>query len=238
EADSGAYKPGEGGLSAAGGLPASESLPYDLLAYLFYRNGAEDSARMGMEYGEQMGVASERMAFVRAGLWEASGFLGKADRAYRALLAGDSANPEYTAAIATLGWKPRRRAEGGAPSPDAEAAFAISLLDPLAREHIRNAPLWMALGQAYYRRGLYGMATESFDSSLKYDPARPGLSEKRDAAYQALIGQSARPAPRRAQSSDYASDDQASVVIPGSIALLGAYSVSWGNTQNQVRQIY
>src|SRR5690606_7447814 len=80
--------------------------------------------------------------------------------------------------------------------------------------------------------------TESFDSSLKYDPARPGLSEKRDAAYRALIGQSARPSSRRAQSSDYASDDQASVVIPGSIALLGAYSVSWGYTQNQVRQTY
>jgi hypothetical protein len=33
-------------------------------------------------------------------------------------------------------------------------------------------------------------------------------------------------------------DEQTPVVIPGSIALLGTYSVSWGSTQTQIRQAY
>jgi hypothetical protein len=101
----------------------------------------------------------------------------------------------------------------------------------------------MALGQAYFRRGLYGMATECFDSSLKYDPSLPGLPEKRDAAYASLIRQSvpARTAAQRsaAKSVDALSpEEQTPVVIPGSIALLGTYSVPWGSTQTQVRQAY
>ena len=90
-------------------------------------------------------------------------------------------------------------ASSGPRPADAEAIFAISLLDPLARHNTRNAPLWMALGQAYFRRGMFGIATECFDSSLKYEPGLPGLSEKRDAAYASLIpGNPFPPAPRPA----------------------------------------
>ena len=228
-------------------IPVTETIPYDLLATLYFQTGAEDSARMALEYGEEKGVKTDRMALVQAWLWESRGFLAKADSLYRVLQAKDPSNPAYPEAIATLGWKPVSRSSPNAssgPRPaDSEAIFAISLLDPLARQNTRNAPLWMALGQAYFRRGLFGMATECFDSSLKYDPGLPGLSEKRDAAYASLIRQSvpARTAAQRstARSVDALSpEEQTPVVIPGSIALLGTYSVPWGSTQTQVRQAY
>ncbi|HKP96451.1 MAG TPA: hypothetical protein VJ385_11905 [Fibrobacteria bacterium] len=225
-------------------IPVTETVPYDLLATLFYQTGAEDSARMALEYGEEKGVKTDRMALVQGWLWEARGFLNKADSVYRTLQAKDPGNPAYAEAIATLGWKPQRRnapgdTSSGSRPADAEAVFAISLLDPLARQNARNSPLWMALGQAYFRRGMYGMATECFDTSLKYDAQLPGLSEKRDAAYRALIRQTvpARSAPR-ARPLPPSPEEQAPVVIPGSIALLGTYSVPWGSTQTQVRQAY
>jgi tetratricopeptide (TPR) repeat protein len=226
-------------------VPATETVPYDLLATLFYQTGAEDSARMALEYGEEKGVKTDRMFLVQGWLWESRGFLNKADSVYRALQAKDPGNPAYAQAIATLGWKPQSRnahgdSSAGVRSADAEAIFAISLLDPLARQNTRNAPLWMALGQAYFRRGLSGMATDCFDSSLKYDARLPGLSEKRDAAYQALIRQTvpARVAQRPNKPVPPPAEEQAPVVIPGSIALLGTYSVPWGSTQTQVRQAY
>ena len=224
-------------------LPAAEIEPIDLLATLFYQTGAEDSARMALEYGEEKGVKTNQMALVQGWLWEARGFLPKADSLYHALQTKDPGNPAYREAIATLGWKPVARSAPGTAQPaDGEAIFAISMLDPLARQHTQNAPLWMALGQAYFRRGLYGMATECFDSSLKYDPVLPGLAEKRDAAYQGLIRQAvpARTAQRPARpASGFAGpDEQVAVVIPGSIALLGTYSVPWGGTPTQVRQLY
>ncbi|MDB5103968.1 MAG: hypothetical protein JWP91_1657 [Fibrobacteres bacterium] len=228
-------------------IPVTENVPYDLLAILFYQNGAEDSARMALEYGQEQGIKTDRMSLVQAWLWESRGFLPKADSLYRVLQAKDPSNPVYAEAIATLGWKPQSRPSGesyAGPRPaDAEAIFAISLLDPLARQHTRNAPLWLALGQAYFRRGMFGIATECFDSSLKYDPGLPGLSEKRDAAYQSLIRQSV-PARSLAQASapksaaSLSPDEQTPVVIPGSIALLGTYSVPWGSTQTQIRQAY
>jgi tetratricopeptide (TPR) repeat protein len=227
-------------------IPVTETVPYDLLATLYYITGAEDSARMALEYGEEKGVKTERMALVQGWLWESRGFLAKADSLYHDLQARDPANPAYAEAIATLGWKPQSRpaadaSAGGRPA-DAEAVFAISLLDPLARQHTRNGPLWMALGQAYFRRGLYGMATECFDSSIKYDATLPGLSEKRDAAYASLIRQSvpakstARLMPKSVDA--LSADEQTPVVIPGTNALLGTYSVPWGGTPTQVRQAY
>ena len=231
ESDPDTYKDGPDAL-----LPAAEHEPIDLLAVLFFQGGAEDSARMALEYGEERGVHSAQMALVQGWLWESRGFLAKADSLYRAWQAQDPGNPVFREALTTLGWKPPSR-DGNA-APDAEAAFAISLLDPLARQHPQNPPLWMALGQAYFRRGLYGMATEAFDSSLKYDPVLPGLAEKRDAAYQALVRQAVPAAGAPRKYSGPAPDDQAPVVIPGSIALLGTYSVPWGSTPTEVRQAY
>lgn len=234
ESDPRAYAPGPGKA-----LPAAEGNPIDMLAALFYQNGAEDSARMALEYGEEKGLATDLMALVRGWLWESHGFLGKADSAYRALQAKDPGNPAFREALTTLGWKPPSRSQAG--PPDAEAIFAISLLDPLARQHPANAPLWMALGQAYYRRGLFAMATECFDSSLKYDPVLPGLAEKRDAAYQALLrqavpGRERPPVPKAGPA--LSPDEQVPVIIPGTIALLGTYSVPWGSTPTEVRQAY
>jgi hypothetical protein len=177
------------------------------------------------------------MALVQGWLWEGRGFLAKADSLYRSLQAKDPGNPAYREALATLGWKPLGR--GSPKSQDAEAAFALSLLDPLARQHPQNAPLWMALGQAYFKRGLYGMATEAFDSSLKYDPVMPGLAEKRDAAYQALVRQApVQGRPPASRPAGLSPEEQVPVIIPGSIALLGNYSVSWGSTPTEVRQAY
>ncbi len=226
-----AYKPGP-----ASALPSAEHEPIDLLAALFYQGGAEDSARMALEYGEERGIRSGQMALVQGWLWESRGFLSKADSLYRAWQSKDPGNPDFREASTTLGWKPPSR--DGNTAPDAEAAFAISLLDPLARQHPQNPPLWMALGQAYYRRGLFGMATEAFDSSLKYDPVLPGLAEKRDAAYQALVRQAAPNAAPARKSAAGPADEQTPVVIPGSIALLGTYSVPWGSTPTEVRQAY
>lgn len=239
ETDPEAYRPGKHFA-----IPVTESLPYDLLAMLFYQTGAEDSARMALEYGEEKGLKTDRMALVQGWLWESRGFLAKADSTYRTLQAKDPANPAYAQATATLGWKPQSRNashdSSGARPADAEAVFAISLLDPLARQNPRNGPLWMALGQAYFRRGMFGMATECFDSSLKYDAQLPGLSEKRDAAYQALIRQTVPAAAQKPANKPLppSAEEQAPVVIPGSIALLGTYSVPWGSTQTQVRQAY
>lgn len=234
ESDKEAYASGSDGAP-----PETEAMPYDLLAAQFFRDGAEDSASMAFEYGEQLGLKTDRMSLVQGWLWESRGFLGKADSVYSVLRAKDSANPEYVHASVTLGWKPRSRSGNGPAPADAEAIFAISLLDPLAREHNRNAPLWMALGEAYYRRGLYGMATECFDSSLKYDAGLADLAEKREAAYQALARQRVHPGSgRAARPSGLSPEEQTPVVIPGSIALLGAYSVSWGSTQAQIRRAY
>ncbi len=237
ESDPASYAP------ATIAIPVSEHEPIDLLATSFYQAGAEDSARMALEYGQEKNIKTDQMALVQGWLWESRGFLNKADSLYHALQAKDPGNRAFREAIATLGWKPQSRGQPGESKPaDAEAIFAISLLDPLARQHTQNAPLWMALGQAYFRRGLYGIATECFDSSLKYDPVLPGLAEKRDAAYQGLIRQSvpAKTAarPSRAAIAAMGGDDQAPVVIPGSIALLGTYSVPWGGTATQVRQAY
>jgi len=86
------------------------------------------------------------------------------------------------------------------------------------------------------------MATESFDSSLKYDANLPSLNEKRDAAYQALIRETSKSGataedvkPKKPSPS---SEEQTPVIIPGTIALLGTYSVPWGSSQTQVREAY
>lgn len=224
-------------------VPASEVPPYDYLATLFYETGSEDSALMALEYSQEKGWKTDQMDLVQGWLWEAHGFLHKADSTYRHLIEKDPSNPDYQEALVTLGWKPPSRSGTTRPS-DAEAIFAISLLDPLARQHTHNAPLWMALGQAYYRRGMFGLATECFDSSIRYDATLPTLNEKRDAAYQALLRESARPLTAeetRHRPSRFApptSEEQTPVVIPGSIALLGTYSVPWGSSQTQVRQTY
>jgi tetratricopeptide (TPR) repeat protein len=237
ESDPAAYQEGREKESLKSAVPVAEHLPIDLLAMLFYQSGAEDSARMALEYGEERGLKTGQMALVQGWLWEGRGFLAKADSLYRSLQAKDPGNPAYREALATLGWKPI--GHGSAKTQGADAAFALSLLDPLARQHPQNSPLWMALGEAYYRRGLFGMATEAFDSSLKYDPVMPGLAEKRDAAYQALVRQA--PAKGRAPAarpSGLSPDEQTPVIIPGSIALLGNYSVSWGSTPTELRQAY
>jgi tetratricopeptide (TPR) repeat protein len=227
-------------------IPVTEAAPFDWLADLYYQKGADDSALMALEYGLEKGWRTNRMSLVQGRLWEARGFLGKADSAYRRLLAKEPDNSEYAEALATLGWKPVRGGEGAA-----GAVFAISLLDPLARQNPRDVPLWMALGQAYYHRGLYGMATECFDSSLKYEPAYPGLAARRNAAYEALMresrktpvtsvspGAEARKTAKPPRAGDGASEEQTPVVIPGSIALLGTYSVPWGSSQAAVRGAY
>ncbi len=231
-------------------LPMAEPAPFDWLATHYMQSGAVDSARMSLEYGMETGWATPRSALVQAWVWESSGFLHKADSAYRALLAADPENPEYRRALVTLGWKPFGvRASGGDRGKDskaggADAVFALSLLDPLARQYPKNAALWMALGQAYYHRGLFAMATECFDSSLKADPGLPGLSEKRDLAYEAALRESAwalrngkgarRPGPKAPLSEE----ETTPVVLPSAIALLGTYGVPWGSTPVEVRSAY
>ncbi len=224
-------------------LPVSEVPPYDFLATLFFQNGSEDSALMALEVSQEKGLKSDQMDLVQAWLWEGHGFLRKADSVYHRLVEKNPRDPNFAEALATLGWKPASRKGTTRPS-DAEAIFAVSLLDPLARQHTHNAPLWMALGQAYFRRGMFGLATESFDSSLKYEPTLPALNEKRDAAYNALIRENDRPLTaeeakkQRPRFHGPSMEDQTPVVIPGSIALLGTYSVAWGSSQTQVRQTY
>jgi tetratricopeptide (TPR) repeat protein len=224
-------------------IPMTEVPPYDYLATLFYQTGSEDSALMALEYSQEKGWHTDQMDLVQGWLWEARGFLAKADSTYRRLVEKQPHNVEFAQALATLGWKPPSP-KGTTRPTDAEAIFAVSLLDPLARQYPKNAPLWMALGQAYYRRGLFGLATECFDSSLQSDPSLPTLSEKRDVAYSALLRSSSKPltaeeARRRSVRLNGPSmEDQAPVVIPGSVALLGTYGVSWGSSPTQVRQAY
>jgi tetratricopeptide (TPR) repeat protein len=237
-------------------IPVTEAAPFDLLADLYYQKGAEDSALMALESGEEKGWKTDRMSLIQGRLWEARGFLGKADSVYKLLVAKDPGNREYAEAQATLGWKPVRSETG----PGA-AVFALSLLDPLARQNPRNAPLWLALGQAYYHRGLFGMATDCFDSSLKYDPAYPGVAAKRNLAFEAWMranraktnsasqarrDEAAKPAVSgtgkaaapRTGDGPLSPEEQTPVIIPGSIALLGTYSVPWGSSPEAVRHAY
>ncbi|HLP43248.1 MAG TPA: hypothetical protein VK465_17215, partial [Fibrobacteria bacterium] len=157
------YRSGEGTA-----LPLAEPAPFDWLATLYLEVGAADSARMALEYGREKGWRTDRLELVQGWLWEVSGFLPKADSTYRGLLARDSSNPEFARALATLGWKPYR-AYGSVATPAKDraarsaakaedAAAVVAFLDPLARQYPGNAPLWMALGQAYYQRGLPGRA--------------------------------------------------------------------------------
>ena len=233
-------------------IPPTESAPFDFLATLYYQSGADDSARIVLEYGQEHGRQTGQMALVQGWLWESRGFLEKADSLYRGLLAAEPGNPQYALAQRTLGWKPLRPgATGSRPGGPAEAIFAISLLDPLAQKNPRNAPLWMALGQAYYHRGLFGMATECFDSSLKNDPTAPGLQAIRDVAYSAWLKENTRkqaPPDKLPEIADeellkkvkepLSPEEQTPVVIPGSIALLGTYNVPWGSSPADVRRAY
>lgn len=255
--------PREPGRGSA--LPLAEAAPFDWLATHYVQAGSLDSARMALEYGMEKGWITDRMGLVQGWLWEASGFLPKADSLYRRLLAKDPDNPEYRRALVTLGWKPFRaeadytaKAKGkGKEKPGkgsttapagADAIFALSLLDPLARQNPGNAALWMALGQAYYHRGLFGMATECFDASLKADPDLPGLAEKRALAFEAMERESAwaryakagngKPKRSSAAPGPPTAEEQAPVVLPGAIALLGTYSVPWGSTPVDVRSAY
>lgn len=243
-------------------LPAAEAAPFDWLATLYMQVGAADSARMALEYGQEMGWKTDRLTLVQGWLWEASGFLPKADSVYRALVEKDPANEDYARALVTLGWKPfkapgrpagKSSGKGSASQGQnngADAIFALSLLDPMARQNPGNAALWMALGQAYYHRGLYGMATECFDSSLKAEPGLPGLAEKRELAYQSWSRESAwakashsgtveaARARRERERSPLSFEEQTPVVLPGAIALLGTYSVPWGSTPVDLRRAY
>jgi tetratricopeptide (TPR) repeat protein len=241
EAAPATYHPGENTA-----IPATESAPFDYLATLYFQSGADDSARMVLEYGQDRGWQTDQLALVQGWLWESRGFLQRADSLYRRLLAKHPGHPEYALALRTLGWKPGRQEAGARPDGTSDAAFAISLLDPLVRKHPGNAPLWTALGQAYYHRGLFGLATESLDSSLKYDSAAAGVRQMRDLAFQAWIGESNRKkirpveveAPvKKSREAPY-SPDEAPVVIPGSNALLGTYSVPWGSSAAEVRRAY
>ncbi len=224
-------------------LGSAEVPPYDYLATLFYQTGSEDSALMALEYSQEKGWKTDQMDLVQGWLWEAHGFLHKADSVYRRLVEKNPDNGDYSEALTTLGWKPKSR-KGSLRPTDAEAIFAVSLLDPLARHYNKNAPLWMALGQAYFRRGMFGSATECFDSSLHLDSTLPGLNEKREAAFSALIREApqalteAESRSRRQRAAASSGDEQAPVIIPGTNALLGTYSVSWGCSPNQVRQAY
>jgi tetratricopeptide (TPR) repeat protein len=234
-------------LGPATALPGAEAAPFDWLATLYVQAGAPDSARMALEYGLEKGWKTDRMDLVQGWLWEGGGFLNKADSLYRRLVASDPGEPEYVRALATLGWKPSRATGGSNGKSGADAAFALSILDPLARQNPKNGALWMALGQAYYHRGLYAMATESFDSSLKADPALPGLAQKRDLAWQALVRETALQKARGGEElvpkispevARRAAEESTPVVLPGAIALLGTYSVPWGSSAVEVRQAY
>jgi tetratricopeptide (TPR) repeat protein len=258
---------GAGNGATATALPAAESVPIDWLATLYMQAGSADSARMALEYGLENGWNTPRMALVQGWMWEASGFLQKADSTYRALLEADPDNPDYAQALATLGWKPirppgagqpggkaSRKGEASAEPPpgdeEAQAAFAISVLDPLARQYPGNGPLWMALGQAYHRRGLFAPAADAFDTAFRADSTLPGLRDMRAAARLALMREDSwerlarerAGGTRKARSASRAAPipeaDRMSVIIPGTIALLGTYSVPWGSTQLDVRKAY
>ncbi len=229
-----------------GRIPLLEAPPYAGLARLFYGRGHSDSAMLVLEYARQCGVADPEIDFLRALIGEERGGLRSADSIYRALMARYPKRARYAAAAATLGFKaPRGEA---APAARAGAVFAISLIEPLAQRFPRNAPLRLALGQAYLYRGLYALAAASLDSALRLDSSLAEARPLREAAYrQWRTEPGPRPdsvAPirvfrRRTIAKDSVREENAAkVIIPGITGLLGTYSVSWGATTGEVRRAY
>jgi hypothetical protein len=209
------------------------------MAHWFHRRGFSDSAALVLECARLEGVEDPEMDFLRGRIAEERNDLPGADSIYRSLAVRHPNRPLYGDAIVTLGLKPPHGATL-AETPGA-AVFAISLLEPLTHRFPKDAALRLALGQAYLHRGLFGLAAASLDSALAMDSSLAEALPLRQAAYRKWkeepVTMPDPAAARRALRGDSAADE-AAVVIPGSMGLLGTYSVPWGASQAEVRRAY
>ncbi len=136
-----------------------------------------------------------------------------------------------------------------------QAVFAITLLKRKVEKHPENAPLRLALAEAYFHRGFFGLATESLDSALALDSSLEEAQELRAAAFSAWsaeAGTSPPPAkpPAISATPPVNSDtvielseglprfQETQVILPGRLALLGTYTVGWGTPPGEVRRAY
>ncbi len=133
-----------------------------------------------------------------------------------------------------------------------EASFAIGLLERQVEKFPGNAPLRLTLAQAYMHRGFFGLATQSLDSALALDPSLDEAQELRAVAYTGWVKESVgSPPPQLPPETPAAITDtvielgegmprfkETEVILPGSMALLGTYTVGWGASHSEVMRSY
>ena len=232
-------------------LPALEMPPHAELGALYLARGHIDSLALLLEAAASGSIRDPNLEFLRARLWEEQGRLAQADSVYRLLAESHPDRAEFADARITLGLKSPRGPL--MPAARASAVFALSLLEPLTKRFPRNAPLWMALGQAYLHRGLNTAAASALDSAIRLDPGLSEARSLRDAAYHAWKGEELAAAETSGvrpmdMAAAIANDSKrpipdstggaVQVIIPGKTGLLGAYTVPWGATVLEVRKSY
>ncbi len=226
-------------------------VPYDELAYAFYAEGQEDSAEAVIIFSEGKEIKTARLQLVKALLLEGEGNLLGARKIYNLLLRKNPEDTNVQVAKRTLGLKASTRLhkQSKMVSSKEEALFAISVLEPLAHKYPRQATLWMALGQAYARRGLLGIAHESLDSGYKYDSTIEGLKELRqvimaDWLHEAKsLGEKVEQVVQQDSlkikeiKSAQQNKDEEQYQLPD-LALLGTYTAAWGSPREEVMRAY
>jgi Tetratricopeptide repeat len=244
-------------------LPRTEAPPYGGLALLYLAEHKADTAAQVLALGEEQvekrvegqsekggsargtspGILGAELALAHACWWEYKGHIAKARAGYDSLI---GEYPRWEAAQRlreTLGLKGSAEPEGR------EALFAIQTLDPLVKAYPRNAPLRLALAKAYAKRELHGMAVMQLDSALALDPQLPEGENLRNEAYDRWMSQESRAgssaltraasaAAARVREDGSGSDGQDRAIVPGSMALLGTYGVSWAASSYKVREAY
>jgi tetratricopeptide (TPR) repeat protein len=218
-------------------LPMVEMPPYGGLAQLYLSQNHPDTAAQIMGYAEDRGWRDGQLALARAWWWEFKGQMAKARGIY------DSLEQTYPSWDAIPRLRDKLGLKGSSERDGQQALFAIRTLDPLIKAYPANAPLRLALAQAYIQRGLYGLAVSQLDSGLALDPNLTGAEELRREAYGVWVKQEGRTVMAKTQLPDEnapaaSSEDPDPVVIPSSLALLGTYSVSWGASAYRMREAY
>lgn len=204
------------------------------LALLYYQTGNTDSVSALLQYAHQMSWKSDTLIWVQGLLLEEQGELARAESIYRQLLKKDSTHVGYLQALQSLGQKPLQSLLVQASPHDSvtwtKATDAIEILDPLTRAYGQNAPLWLALGQAYMRAGLYGHALKAFDTALVMDTSMLIASTYRDSVLTLAALRERIQNPIKAIDSNVASSAPSMDLSP-----LSVYDASSTGTQKGVR---
>jgi|GEM_PF-2128483 len=216
-------------------MPKVETAPYGPLAELFLTLGHADTAAQALQYAREKNWRDADWVLAHAWLTEWKGDLAKARQLYDSVLADRPGSAEAEMRRLSLGLK------GSGDKDGEKALFAIEILDPLVKAYPKDAPLRLALAKAYIQRGLSGLALQQLDTGLALSGELTGARELRQTVFARWMSEEAKaefPAPKAHADPALELEGEDRVVIPGSIGLLGTYTVPWGASSAQVRQAY